>query len=173
MQQYHIPFKGLKFGKHEFDFEIDQAFFSEFEYSLVKNGNLRVILELDKQETLMILQFDISGQVYLSCDKCLADFPSDVDIKERQLVKFSNDEHLEDDTDEIIILNRNEHEIDVSGLIYEYINLAVPFVIRCDDEGNTKWCDKEMIQKLSDLSSGNDNTENADPRWEALKKIKK
>jgi uncharacterized protein len=173
LQQYHIPFTGLKFGKHQFDFEVDQAFFSEFEYSLVKNGNLKVGLELDKQETLLILQFDISGEIFLTCDKCLSDFPSDINIKERQIVKFSNDENLEDNTDEIIILSRNEHEIDVSGLIYEYINLAVPYVSRCDNEGNTQWCDKEMIRKLEDLSIKTETTDNVDPRWEALKKIKK
>ncbi|HEY0667827.1 MAG TPA: DUF177 domain-containing protein [Sphingobacteriaceae bacterium] len=173
LQQYHIPFTGLKFGKHQFDFEVDEAFFSEFEYSLVKNGALKISLEMDKQETMLILQFEISGQIFLNCDKCLADFPSDVNITERQIVKFSNDANLEDNTDEIIILNRNEHEIDVSGLIYEYINLAVPFVSRCDDEGNTPWCDNEMIRKLSDLSVKNEQEDNVDPRWEALKKIKK
>ncbi|HXH99263.1 MAG TPA: DUF177 domain-containing protein [Sphingobacteriaceae bacterium] len=173
LQQYHIPFTGLKFGKHQFDFEVNEAFFKEFEYSLVKNGDLKINLELDKQESLLILQFDISGQIFLSCDLCLAGFPSDVNIIERQIVKFSNDENLEDNTDEIIVLNRSEHEIDVSGLIYEYVNLAVPYISRCNNEGNTEWCDKEMIQKLSELSFKDEKTDNADPRWEALKNIKK
>jgi uncharacterized protein len=173
LQQYHIPFTGLKLGKHQFDFEINEAYFAEFEYSLVKNGSLKVNLELDKQETMLVLQFSISGQIFLNCDVCLSDFPSDVEVSERQIVKFSNDENLEDDTDEIIVLKKNEHELDVSGLIYEYINLAVPYINRCGDEGNTTWCDKEMIRKLSDLSSNDKQTDSVDPRWEALKKIKK
>lgn len=175
LQEYRIPFTGLKVGKHNFKYEVGEAFFNEFEYSLVKSGKLTVDLELDKQDTLLILLFSISGDIYLNCDVCLADYPSAISIKERQIVKFTGDENLEDDTEEIVMLSRNEFEVDVSSLIYEYINLAVPYISRCDDEGNTQWCDKEMIQKLDELS-GQKNEENNstdDPRWEALKNIKK
>ena len=175
LQEYRIPFKGLKIGKHNFKFEVTEAFFNEFEYSLVKSGNLTVDLEMDKQETLLILLFTISGDIHLSCDVCLADYPSAINIEERQIVKFTGDENLEDDTEEIVMLSRNEFEVDVSGLIYEYINLAVPYISRCDDEGNTEWCDKEMIRKLNELSGENkeENNSTDDPRWEALKNIKK
>lgn len=173
LREYLIQFTGLKLGKHQFEFEIDEKFFQEFEYSLVKNGKLKVDLELDKQETMLILQFHISGEIFVSCDVCLSDFPSPVQIEERQIVKFSNDENLEDDTDEIIVLTKNDHEIDVSGLIYEYINLAVPYINRCEDPGKTTWCDQEMLEKLKDLSREKEEPNNADPRWDALKNIKK
>jgi uncharacterized protein len=175
LQEYRIPFTGLKTGKHQFDFDIDERFFDEFEYSLVKNGRLKVRMELDKQETMLILQFDIKGEIFSNCDYCLSDFPTAVKVSERQIVKFSDDENLEDNTDEIIVLGRNEHEINVSQLIYEYINLAVPLFSRCNDVGNTEYCDKEVIEKLKKLSTGNEEKENADadPRWEALKNIKK
>ena len=173
LQEYKIPFKGLKIGKHDFRFEIGKAFFNEFEYSLVKSANLVVDLELDKQETLLILLFSINGNIHLNCDVCLANFPFIVEIEERQIVKFTGDENLEDNTDEIMVLNRSDFEIDVSGLIYEYINLSVPYISRCGDEGNTEWCDKEMIRKLDDLSGENkEESNNVDPRWEALKNIK-
>ena len=175
LQEYRIPFKGLKLGKHDFSFEVGEAFFNEFEYSLVKSGNLIVDLELDKQETMLILLFAIKGDINLNCDVCLAAFPSAIDIQERQIVKFTGDENLEDDTAEIVMLSRNESEIDVSSLIYEYINLAVPYISRCEDTGNTQWCDKEMIRKLEELSGGKEEENNStdDPRWEALKNIKK
>jgi uncharacterized protein len=175
LQEYRIPFKGLKIEKHNFRYEVDEAFFSEFEYSLVKLGKLIVDLELEKQETLLILRFKINGEIYMNCDVCLSNYPAAVSIEERQIVKFTGDENLEDDTEEIIMLSRNEFEIDVSGLIYEFINLAVPYISRCGDEGNTEWCDKDMIRKLDELSGVNQKEENNtdDPRWEALKNIKK
>lgn len=174
LQEYRIPFTGLKEGKHQFDFDIDERFFNEFEYSLVKRGKLKCELELDKQERMLILQFAISGNIFLNCDVCLSDFPTGIDVHERQIVKFSDDENLEDDTEEIILLGRNEHEVDVSVLIYEYINLAVPYFHRCDDPGNTEWCDNEMVAKLKELSVKQEEEQvNADPRWEALKNIKK
>jgi uncharacterized metal-binding protein YceD (DUF177 family) len=131
-------------------------------------------MEMDKQETMLILNFHIKGDIFLTCDLCLAGFPLNIEITERQLVKFSNDNNLEDNTEEIIVLSKNDHELDVSTLIYEYINLAVPYINRCEDEGNTKWCDTEMIEKLKSLSSKEEGENDlADPRWEALKKIKK
>jgi uncharacterized metal-binding protein YceD (DUF177 family) len=174
LQEYRIPFTGLKIGKHQFDFEIDERFFNQFDYSLVKSGSLKAVMELDKQETMLLLHFDIKGDIFLNCDYCLSDFPSPVSISERQIVKFSDDENLEDDTDEIIVLGKNEHEIDVSQLIYEYINLAVPLFSRCADVGDTEYCDKEVIEKLKTLSADKKSEENtdADPRWEALKNIK-
>lgn len=174
LQQYGIPYTGLKLGVHHFEFEVDEAFFSEFEYSLVKSGHLKVELELDKQETMMILQFHISGEMKLACDVCLADYPYPVEIKERQIAKFSGSEDLEDDTEEIVVLKRSETEINVATLIYEYINLAAPYISRCEDEGNMPWCDRGMIEKLKELAPGpKEEKEDADPRWEALKKIKK
>jgi uncharacterized protein len=172
LQQYSIPFTGLKTGIHHFRFDVDNLFFSSFEYSLVKSGNLKVDLELEKQETMMILNFEIVGEMKLSCDVCLADYPYQVKINERQIAKFSNYAELEDDTEEIIILTRNETEINIATLIYEYINLAVPFINRCGDEGNTEWCDQGMIETLKQFSGGS-NEENVDPRWSALKNIKK
>jgi len=171
---YSIPYTGLKLGIHQFEFEVDDAFFSAFEYSLVKSGKLKVNLDLEKQETMMLLHFRIFGEMMLGCDVCLADYPYQVAIDERQIAKFTGNVDLEEDTEEIVVLTKNENEINVATLIYEYINLAVPYINRCGDEGNTKWCDQEMIEKLRQLSgASNEKTENVDPRWEALKNIKK
>jgi uncharacterized protein len=171
LQEYRIPFTGLKVGKHNFDLEVTETFFQEFEYSLVKNAKLKVELELDRQETMLLLQFHITGEIFHACDVCLAEYPTPVDINERQIVKFGSHD-IEEDTDEILVLDKNDHEIDVSKLIYEYVNLAVPYISKCEDAGNTKWCDKEMIEKLNKLSKNEEENNSADPRWDALKKIK-
>lgn len=174
LKQFSIPFTGLKLGKHQFDFEIDKSFFDAFEYSLVKDGALKATLELDKQETMLLLNFHIWGTMQLNCDKCLAEFGQPVDIKERQIVKFAEDE-LESDDLEIIVLNRKESEIDVSEMIYEYINVAVPYINNCEQAGTDQKCDPEMIATLEKLASGHEEKEEdkiADPRWEALKKLK-
>jgi uncharacterized metal-binding protein YceD (DUF177 family) len=172
LKTYSIPFTGLKLGKHIFDYVITNAFFDEFEYSLVKKADLQCQVELEKQETMLILNFHISGTIGLNCDKCLAEFPQQVDVHEQQIAKFS-DEGIDEDI-EIITLTKNDHEINIAGLIYEYVNVAAPFIAVCSDEGNTAYCDKEMIDRLNALSagSGDDDDDKADPRWDALKKIK-
>ena len=171
LKTYSIPFTGLKLGKHIFDYVITNAFFDEFEYSLVKKADLQCRVELEKQETMLILNFHISGAIGLNCDKCLAEFPQQVDINEQQIAKFS-EEGIDED-EEIITLTKNDHEINIAGLIYEYVKVAAPFIAVCSDEGNTPYCDKEMIDRLNALAAGSDDDDDkADPRWDALKKIK-
>lgn len=171
LRTYSIPFTGLKLGKHQFEYAIDDAFFDEFDYSLVKKANLQCQVELDKQETMLILNFHIKGTVSANCDRCLAQYEQPLDITEQQIAKFS-DEVIDED-DEIITLNKNDHEINIAGLIYEYINVAMPFISVCSDEGNTPYCDKEMLEKLNSLSGSDEQNEHTDPRWDVLKKINK
>jgi len=171
LKKYSIPYTGLALGKHKFEYAVDDAFFTEFEYSLVKTADLKCEIELEKQETMLILNFHIVGTIGATCDKCLSQYPQVIDVQEQQIAKFGVEE-LGDDED-IITLSKNEHEIALAGLIYEYINVAVPFVTVCSDEGNTPYCDKDMLDKLNNLSAGNEQNESPDPRWEALKKLNK
>ena len=170
LKNYSIPFTGLALGKHLFEFDIKDDFFNEFDYSLVKKADLKCKVELEKQETMLILDFDITGTIDATCDKCLSQYPQVLDIKEQQIAKFSDEEITEDD--EIITLGKSEHEIMLAGLIYEYITVAVPFILVCSDEGNTPYCDKEMLADLSKLTENNEQNESTDPRWDALKKFK-
>ena len=170
LRNYSIPFTGLALGKHHFEYDIKDDFFTEFDYSLVKKADLKCNVEMEKQETMLILNFHITGTIDATCDKCLSQYPQLVDIHEQQIAKFS-DEAIDED-DEIITLGKSEHEIMLAGLIYEYINVAVPFITVCGDEGNTPYCDKEMLDNLNKLSVNNEQDESIDPRWDALKKIK-
>ena len=154
LKNYSIPFTGLALGKHLFEFDITDAFFDEFEYSLVKKANLKCKVELEKQETMLILDFNITGTIDANCDKCLSPYPQQLDIQEQQIAKFSDEEVAEDD--EIITLGKSEHEIMLAGLIYEYINVAVPFILSCGNEGNTRYCDKDMLADLSKLTENNE-----------------
>jgi len=170
LRTYSIPFTGLKPGKHNFEFVITNAFFDEFEYSLVKKADLKCSVELEKQETMLILNFHINGKIDMTCDKCLAEYPQQVDIHEQQIAKFSEEDI--DDKEEIITLTKNDHEINIAGLIYEYVNVAAPFIAVCSDEGNTPYCDKEMLDRLNKLADNSEQNDKADPRWDVLKKIK-
>jgi len=173
LKTYAIPFTGLKLGKHQFDFDINDEFFKQFEYSLVKKGTLKCTVELDKQETMLILNFDINGTIDFDCDRCLSQYPQQVTITEQQIAKFSDEEIIDDE--DIITLTKNDYEIDLASLIYEYINLTVPFITVCGNEGETPYCDKDMLDRINKLTAGEEeqNNEEADPRWDALKKLNK
>lgn len=46
---FTIPFAGLKLGHHLFDFQVDDSFFEDIEYSLIKKGSLNVDIDLEKK----------------------------------------------------------------------------------------------------------------------------
>lgn len=171
LKQYRIPFTGLSLGTHDFEFDIDKAFFDCYDYSIVKDGNLKAYVNLLKQENMMVLQFHITGTVMLTCDVCLSPFPAKTDIEERLIVKFT-DEGTAESTEEIVVLAKHEHELDIAGLLYEYINVAVPHYIKCSEQGDNIACDETVLARLNDLAPEQKEKKQSDPRWDALKKIK-
>ena len=171
LKQYRIPFTGLSLGAHDFAFDIDKAFFDCYDYSIVKDGNLKAHVNLLKQETMMILQFHITGSVMLTCDVCLSPFPAKTDIEERMIVKFT-DEGAADSSEEIMVLAKHTHELDIAGLLYEYINVSIPLYSKCSEQGDNITCDENVLAKLGDLTPAQQEEKQADPRWDALKKIK-
>ena len=174
LKQYRIPFSGLATGKHNFEFEVDDKFFDCYEHSLVKKGQLQVDVELQKQENMLIVNFHIHGTIRLTCDVCLSEFDAPLDFQERTLVKFTDDDWNQE-TEEVIVLSKTDYELDIAGLLYEYINVRVPYYSKCSEQGLDITCDTEMLSKLSaslDAEENTDTEEKTDPRWDILKKIK-
>ena len=87
-REFLIPFAGLKEGKHYYEFNVGSAFFSLFDYQEAENGAVKVELELEKQTSMLVLNFMLKGYIVLACDRCGEDFQQPVRAKERQLVKF-------------------------------------------------------------------------------------
>lgn len=165
---YNIAFKGLSQGKHVFDYEIDGRFFAEFEGGIVDDGKVNVCLTIEKQSSLMILWFDLSGTVRVQCDRCLEMFDQPIKSKERIFVKFGEKEFS--DGDDVIWVSVNDYQLNVAQLIYEYIGLAIPIKkIHPDDENGNSTCDPDMIEKLSKYVVKEDRENN--PVWNDLKKL--
>ncbi|HEY1871160.1 MAG TPA: DUF177 domain-containing protein, partial [Chitinophagaceae bacterium] len=56
-REYEIAFVGLKPGIHEFDYEIGDKFFVEFQQQDFRNCKAHVKLFLDKKNGFMLLKF--------------------------------------------------------------------------------------------------------------------
>ena len=173
LNTYSIHFKGLKIGKHSFNFEVDNRFFNEFEESEVKDGTLKVTVKLNKQNQMLDLKISINGFVKVTCDRCLDSFDLPTSYNGSLYVKFGDENREEGD--EIIILSNEESEINLAQYIYESISLSLPYQRYHGVNGSDPKCNKEMIKKLkSHLGSGSkkDEPSDIDPRWEKLKDIK-
>ena len=68
LKEFDIPFRGLKEGKHNFDYRIDNTFFEHFEYDEYNDSNLLLELIFNKKSTLLELHFNVTGSINVNCD---------------------------------------------------------------------------------------------------------
>ncbi len=167
IKEFDIEFSGLKTGLYSFDFEIDNTFFDFFKNEDAQDGSLKVHVDMDRQERMLVLDFHIFGTVKVVCDRCLDLFDFPVESRQQIIAKFGDEEAEEDET--LIVINEKQHKINVAQFIYEFIILALPIQkIHPDDENGNPTCDPSMLQKLEELQ----NQGGTDSRWDALKKLK-
>jgi len=172
LKEFTIPFVGLKIGKHNFEYEIKQAFFEHFEYEEFNDVNVKVDVVLEKKTTLLELHFKISGFVNVNCD--LTNEPYNQAIKnDFNLVVNFGDEYNDENID-ILIIPHGTYEINIQQYIYELIVLAVP-IKRLHPGIEDGTLGSEILEKLEELSPGlkknKEKKEDIDPRWNTLKKL--
>ena len=64
LRNYDVSFSGLKNGKHEFRFEIDNTFFQLFDTEQeFTNPRIEVHVSLDKHTTFLEFEIKINGLV--------------------------------------------------------------------------------------------------------------
>ena len=165
---YNIAFRGLSQGKHVYEYDIDDKFFSGFDGGVVEEGQVKVRLTLEKQSSLMILNFDLEGQVKVQCDRCLEDYNQPLKSSEQVFVKFGDKEF--EDGDDVIWVGSGDHQLNVAQLIYEFVCLAIPIKrIHPDDEDGKSTCNPEMMEKLDKYVIKEEEENN--PVWNDLKKL--
>lgn len=175
LSKYNIAFKGLKEGKHQFEFEIDDKFFERFENSEVTKGELVGEVEINKQSTLMILEMAVKGTVELLCDRCLEDYWQPVNNQSKMYIKFGAE--AEDLNDDVIVLPLDENQINVAQYFYELIILGLPIKhVHPDNKDGKSTCNPEMLKKLNEylvdeVDDDEETDEPIDERWSELKKL--
>ena len=171
-KEYIIQFVGLSAGEHLYDFKVSDEFFGDLDYSEIKQGNINVHLNLLKQSTMMVFHFEISGTVKMDCDRCTEEFDLPISGNYKLIVKVGGHESGDED-DDIITIAANEHELDLSQYIYEYITLSLPIKrVHPDDKKGKATCNKTVLKKLEKFLTEEEKKEDSDPRWNDLKNIK-
>ena len=168
LTDFIIPIIGLKLGEHSYQFNVDRQFFKEFDNTDLQEGCLQVDLILKKRSNHMELMFRAKGSVNCLCDKCGGDLNLPLDHQEMRIVKFSQEDF--DNTDDVLIIGHEDHEINVSHIVYETIFLGLPIRKFHDQETNGQICDEEVIERLKEYQK-NEANKAVDDRWSALKKL--
>lgn len=165
--EYLIPFKGLSIGKHEYQFHVQDSFFAALESEIIERGNLKANLVIDKQSRLMTANINIQGSIKLICDRCLDLFDFPISVKYEQIYKYGNSPDQQED--DIVYLDENEYQLDISQLIIENIILEIPIKrVHADDGDSNPTCNTAQLEMIDKHSKKKE----TDPRWDALKNLK-
>lgn len=168
LSSYAIAFKGLKEGKHDFDFHIGPSFFELFENSLVDQADIVVKITLEKRSSYMSLELVLKGTVRLTCDRCLEPYNHPVKQKAVLFVKFSEDNN--EGEDEVIWLHPEDYQINVAQIIYEYSSLSIPMRhVHPPGKDGQIGCDPEMLRKIEEYRVSP--AHEKDSRWDLLKNL--
>lgn len=172
---FKIDIFGLKLGTHEFNFEFDDKLFAKYEGSIIQKGKGDCKIELVKKERLIELNFHITGQVELTCDRSNDPFDYTLDIREQLILKFG--EVFDDSEDDIWTIPNGQQGIHFEKCLYDYLTLAIPMKRlhpRFDEDENDEELHLVYSSKEEESTNGDSkNDEIVDPRWEALKNINK
>ena len=173
LNEYLIPFVGLKLGKHQFEYQINKTFFEHFEYDDFESAAIKVELVLEKKSLMMELNFKHKGTVYVPCDLTGEMFDLPIKGNLRVVVQFGDE--FNNENEELLILPHGEHQIDISQYIYEMIALSVPLK-RVHPGVKDGTLQSEALNKLKELRVTEvkeevEEEKEIDPRWDKLKQL--
>lgn len=168
-----------------FEYRLDNEFFANIDGPEVQRGKVDVALTVKRTATVFELNFDLNGIIYIPCDRCLDDMDFNIDTNELLYIKLGHE--YREESDNMIIIPEDEGEINIAWFLYEFIALSIP-IKHTHPYGK---CNKEMSERLQKMSArsiddddeddmffdNDDATTNeeqpTDPRWDALKKLKR
>ncbi|MDR2511604.1 MAG: DUF177 domain-containing protein [Bacteroidales bacterium] len=139
--RYSIKFTGLALGEHHFDFHIDTSLLEQNNYHDIEDCNVDVAVILLKEERLLTLKLNFSGNITVLCDRCLSPIALPVDCQENIIVKITHQNNFDNDFWEI---GENEHQLDLSNVFYETVALQRPLSVMHD----IKNCNPKVIALL-------------------------
>ena len=135
-----------------------------------------------------MLDFHITGEVTLLCDRCLDEMQFPIDATYHVTVKYGDD--YRDDSDELIEIPWGDSTLNVAYMIYDTVSLAVPMkhvhpMGKCNramsavlrrhkarPAGEDAELEEQMLDEIDSLDRGDDNAQrDTDPRWNALKDL--
>ncbi len=165
-RRYKIEIFGLSNDTHSFEFEFDNEFFSEFENSLISEGKGTCNVDLVKSDSMLDLNLKIEGTVELVCDRSLEKFNYPIAVNQEVIYKYGDEDR--ELSENVFVITKDAQEINISEFLYESISLEIPM-----KKLHPKFKDDSESDELIYSSDVEDDDKNeVDPRWEALKKLK-
>ena len=157
------------------------------ESSDIHDADLNVALTVQYNGDIYNLDFHITGEVVLICDRCLDDLRFPIDATYHIVVKYGED--YNDDNDEVLEIPETDNTLNVAYMIKDTVELAIPMkhvhpLGKCnrqmsamlkkhratsgDDDAELE---NELIDEIDNIDAQSSASGNSDPRWDALRKL--
>lgn len=165
------------------EYHLDKTFFENMENTDVRGADLNVELITNHHAGVYDLQFHITGEVTLLCDRCLDDLILPIDTAYHITVKYGED--YNDDSDDLLEIPESDNYLNVAYMIYDTVMLAIPIkhvhpLGKCNramsallKKHRARPADEDsaLENELIDEMESMDDTADAptDPRWDGLK----
>ncbi|MEX0983132.1 MAG: DUF177 domain-containing protein [Bacteroidales bacterium] len=167
--EYVVRFSELKDDTETFEFSLRDTFFKDFQSNEWESGRVNVVVDVIKRPDGITIDFEMKGELTVLCDRCLDAFAQPVNFSQRLFVKYGQEPKELDDN--MVIIPREENQIDLAGYFYEYLLLSMPVKrVHPNRVNGESGCNKEMLKKLKQHIVNN-SVEDTDPRWDALKRL--
>jgi uncharacterized metal-binding protein YceD (DUF177 family) len=160
---YKVDLKGMTSDTVSYRWKAGNDFFSAVQGPEIKQGSLDVALRVKRTSGAYELEFQLKGEVEVTCDRCLE--PMSQPIKAQCILKVVMGDDYADDG-EMVTIPEKDGTINVAWNIYEFAALQIP--LRHVHEGCSLTPDPSPGRGEEEVA----NDRCPDPRWEALRKIK-
>lgn len=163
-----IPLNGWAAGERDFRWQADTEFFQKFDNTEILDAAVGIGAKAVKSGHYIGVDLDIQGTVTVACDRCLEDLTLPVEAHPAFSVKFGTEalaeEEMREGSREILFLDADDADLDLSQVIYDYVCLALPMQ-RVHAEGE---CNPDTVKFLS-RGAGNEEAATTDSPFSALK----
>jgi uncharacterized metal-binding protein YceD (DUF177 family) len=165
-----IDLKGLANDTETLCFSIGDDYFKALGAEEVRGGSVEVHVDVHKTANRYFnLDFRISGDVTVPCDRCLDDMQQPIEGEGHLTAKLGEDYSEDDD---LITVAEDEGTLDATWVVYEFIALSIP-VRHVHAPGK---CNRDMTKLLEEHSKARsfegDDSKTMDPRWSGLEQLK-
>ena len=173
---YRIDLKNLSPSlTYKFDYLLDNDFFESVDGPEVRKGKVDVSLVVKQVSSVFEMDFQIRGEIMVTCDRCLDDLEISIETTNRLNVTFG--EMYDETSDEQIIVSEEQGFIDIAWYMYEFIALAIPMKHvhafgDCNEFMATRL--REFCVGMPDKDDGKEYVKSCrtvDPRWDALRHL--
>ncbi|MBK9291613.1 MAG: DUF177 domain-containing protein [Bacteroidetes bacterium] len=165
-REFILPLTGSSLGPKTYDFDLGSEFLAFSQFPEAESGEVHLSLVLDKQPAFIAMEFNYKGWLKLNCDRCAEDYIQPINGTFRYLLKYGD--HLEEESEDVMLIPRDLHEYDVFQLVYEYLMLLVPMrKVHLPDAHGQATCNPEVLALLERLKP----EASVDPRWSQLQSL--